>query len=172
MAAQFVTKNQPMYVDKNSTLTRPSNTTVYSDGDAILDTIGIATQKFAGIAKSSGRGVNIINLVALTNDTGLAGKTINVVFYKSSPASPIADNAAFSYSSADGLINKGVIPLTFGTGVSANVAQVGVESSGTVINLELCPTATDVFYQVWLPVGYTPSANSTYIIFQVSAIQN
>jgi hypothetical protein len=163
--------NQPMYVDSNFTLTRPANTTPYSDGDAILDTVGIATQKFAGVAKSAGRGVNFINLVAFTNDTGLAGKTINVVFYKQSPASPIADNASFSYASDNELIRKGTIQLTFGTGILAGVAQLGIDSNG-MVNLELCPTATDVYVQVWLPTGYTPSANSTYIIMKASAIQN
>ena len=164
--------NQALYADSVFTLTRPANTTVYSDGDAILDVVGIATQKFAGVAKAAGRGVNFINLTAFTNDTGLAGKTINVSFYKSSPASPIADNSAFSYSLANATINKGVIPLVFGTTISAGVAQVGIESSGGMTNLELCPTATDVFVQVWLPVGYTPSGNSTYIIFKASVIQN
>lgn len=164
--------NQPKYIDSTFTLTRPANTTPYSDGDAIRDTVGIATQKFAGVAKLAGRGVNFINLVAFTNDTGLAGKTINVVFYKESPASPIADNSAFTYGAANELIRKGTVQLTFGTGILAGVAQLGIDVNTGMMNLELCPTATDVYCQVWLPTGYTPSANSTYIIFKVSAIQN
>lgn len=163
---------QPAYIDSSFTLTRPANTTAYAANDAILDVVGIATQKFANVARAAGRGVNFINLVAFTNDTGLAGKTINVVFYKQSPANPVADNEAFSYASANELIRKGTVQLTFGTGALAGVAQLGIDVNTGFMNMALCPTAKDVFCQVWLPAGYTPSANSTYIIFKASLIQN
>lgn len=163
--------DQPKYIDSYFTITRPANITPYSDGDAILDTVGIAMQKFAGVAKSAGRGIDFINLLAFTNDTGLTGKTINVVFYKESPVNPVADNTAFSYTSANELIRKGTVQLTFGTGTLASVAQLGIDSNGS-LNLALCPTATDIYVQAWLPIGYTPSANSTYILLKASVIQN
>jgi hypothetical protein len=166
-----IVTNQPLYIDAYFTLTRNANTTVYSDGDAILDKDGITTQKFT-VAKSAGRGVCFTNLVAFTTDTGLAGKTVNVVFYKESPANPIADNAAFSYSSNNELIRKGTVSLTFGTGIMAGIAQLGIDVNAGMLNEILCPTGTDVYVQVWLPIGFTPSANSTTIIFKASVIQN
>lgn len=164
--------NQPLYKEAIFTLTRPDNSTVYSDGDAILDVVGIATQKFAAVAKSAGRGVCFTNMMAVTNDTGLAGKTIKVVFYTDTPASPIADNSAFSYGTANNAIRRGTVSLTFGTGIEASIAKIGIDSDSGFLNEILCPVATDVYVQVWLPVGYTPSANSTTIMFKSIVIQN
>lgn len=147
---------------KNLTITRPANVTAYSDNDVIAD-VSAALSKFLLDENDVGKFVIITNLKAFTNDTGLAGKTIDVHFYND-VITPIADNSAMQILSANELKREGILSLTFGTGVKAPVAQ------DLFTNLVILPVDFSLPVQVSLPSGYTPSANSTYIILKIAYI--
>jgi len=147
---------------QNLKITRPANVTVYSDNDVIAD-VTDALNKFILSENEAGKNINIINFKAFTNDTGLAGKTIDVHFYNDVIV-PISDNAAMVISTANELKREGILSLTFGTGVKASVAQ------DLFTNLVIIPIPFHIPVQVSLPAGYTPSANSTYIILKIGYI--
>ena len=144
------------------TLTRPADTTVYSAGDVIGD-VSQALMEFVDVAKAAGYGVNITNVRLQTNDTGLAGKEIRLHFYTDSVA-PIADNAAFSLSDLNASKRRGVLTVTFGTGDLSKVAQ------DMFTNLIMNPVTRDIYVIPQTTQGFTPSANSTWIIIQIAAI--
>ena len=144
------------------TLTRPANQTVYAAGDVIGD-VSAALTKFLNVAKAVGYGVVITNIRLQTNDTGLAGKVINLHFY-SDTVDPIADNAAFALTDANAPKRRGMIQVTFGTGTLGKVAQAQFE------NLIVVPVSRDIPLIMETVAGFTPSANSTWIRVEIGVI--
>ena len=138
------------------TITRPANTTVYTAGDVIGD-VGAAMLMFANVAKAAGYGVALLGIRAQTNDTGLAGKALNVSFYNSALTTVPADNAAFVMVDENAEKREGNATLTFGSDIMAKVAQNLDE------RIVLNPVARAVGVVVVTTGGFTPSANSTWI---------
>lgn len=152
----------PVFRVFNLTLIRPANQTVYAAGDVIGD-VSAALTKFVNVAKAAGYGVVITNIRLQTNDTGLAGKVINLHFY-SDTVDPIADNAAFALSDANAPKRRGMIAVTFGTGALGKVAQAHFE------NLIVVPVSRDIPVILETVAGFTPSANSTWIRVEIGVI--
>lgn len=152
----------PQYRVFALTITRPANTMAYAAGDVIGD-VGAALDKFVNVAKAAGYGVVITNIRLQTNDTGLAGKVINLHFY-SDTVNPIADNAAFTLSDANAPKRRGMIQCTFGTGALGRVAQAQFE------NLIVQPVGRDIPVILETVTGFTPSANSTWIRVEIGVI--
>ena len=144
------------------TITRPANTTVYAAGDVIGD-VSAALDKFVNVAKAAGYGVVISNIRLQTNDTGLAGRVINLHFY-SDTVTPIADNNPFTLSDANATKRRGMIQCTFGTGTLGKVAQAQFE------NLIIQPVSRDIPVILETVAGFTPSANSTWIRVEIGVI--
>lgn len=142
------------------TLTRPANTTPYTLGDCIAD-VAAAQLKFTDVAIAALGGVRIDNITAYTNDTGLAGKSLRINFYNAAPTTPIADNSPMTVDVANSSKRKGVVPISFGTGIYASVA------SELYSNLVLNPVDKSIYIQVETD-AFTPSANSTWITFKIS----
>ena len=136
-------------------LTRPANATVYTVGDVIGDVSALLTS-FPLVAKANGSGVIISNVRLQTNDTGLAGKNINIHFYNDS-ITPFADNSALTILDANASKREGVLSVTFGSGNVSKVAQ------NQYANLLLNPVSRDIYFILETPDGFTPSANSTWI---------
>lgn len=152
----------PQYRVFAITITRPANTTVYAAGDVIGD-VSAALDKFVNVAKAAGYGVVISNIRLQTNDTGLAGRVINLHFY-SDTVTPIADNDPFTLSDANATKRRGMIQLTFGTGALGKVAQAQFE------NLIIQPVSRDIPVILETVAGFTPSANSTWIRVEIGVI--
>jgi hypothetical protein len=153
--------NQTVSFDSfNVTITRPANTTVYTAGDVIGDVSGNVV-RFTDVAVANSAGVRIDNISAFTNDTGLTGKNIKIHIYSSAPVTPIADNQPMTIDAANYLRRKGVLNLTFGTGIYANMA------SDLFTNLILNPEDKNIYLQVETD-AFTPSANSTTITLKIS----
>ena len=152
----------PQYRVFAITITRPANTTVYAAGDVIGD-VSAELDKFVNVAKAAGYGVVISNIRLQTNDTGLAGRVINLHFY-SDTVTPIADNDPFTLSDANATKRRGMIQLTFGTGVLGKVAQAQFE------NLIVQPVSRDIPVILETVAGFTPSANSTWIRVEIGCI--
>ena len=146
----------------SKTVTRPANTTAYIAGDVIGD-VRAALDEFTNVAKANGYGVNIVNVRLQTNDTGLAGKEINVHFYNDS-VTAIADNAAFAIVDADAAKRSGVVTLSFGS------ASLSKEALATLENLVICPVGLDIAFILETTGGFTPSANSTWIRVEIGVI--
>jgi hypothetical protein len=145
------------------TITRPANQTVYAAGDVIGD-VGAAMLMFADVAKAAGYGVAILGVRAQTNDTGLAGKALNVSFYNSALTTVPEDNAAFSMVDDNAEKREGNVTLTFGSGILAKVAQNLDE------RIVLNPVARSVGCVVVTTAGHTPSADSTWIKLYIKCL--
>ena len=138
-------------------ITRPANVDPYILGDVIA---GATIAKFLNVAKAAGYGVIIFNVRAQTDDTGLAGKTININFYNETVTHQ-ANNAAYSVS--DPAKRVGEVAITFGTGIRASV---GAE---VFTNIGLNPAARDISVIVDTE-AFTPSAVSTNLRIFIQCI--
>ena len=138
-------------------ITRPADTDPYLAGDVIA---GTAIAKFLNVAKAAGYGVIITNVRAQTDDTGLAGKAININFY-SDTVTHQANNAVYSVS--DPAKRAGQATITFGTGARASVG------ADTFTNIMLNPFARDISVIVDTE-AFTPSAVSTNIRIFIQCI--
>ena len=142
-------------------ITRPANIDPYLAGDVIS---GETLAKFTNVAKAAGYGVVITNIRAQTDDTGLAGKTININIYNDTVTNQV-DNSAYSVS--DPAKRVGYIPITFGTGSRASVG------ADMFTNMMLNPVTRDMYVIVETVDAFTPSAVSTNIrIFMECILTN
>jgi hypothetical protein len=145
------------------TIIRPANTTVYAANDVIGD-VGAAMLMFADVAKAAGYGIAVLGVRAQTNDTGLAGKALNVSFYNSALTTVIADNEPFVMADENAEKREGNVTLTFGSGILAKVSQNLDE------RIVLNPVARSVGCVVVTTGGFTPSANSTWIKLYIKCL--
>ena len=142
-------------------ITRPANIDPYLAGDVIS---GGTLAKFTDVARAAGYGVIITNIRAQTDDTGLAGKTININIYNDTVTNQV-DNSVYSVS--DPAKRVGFIPITFGTGSRASVG------ADMFTNMMLNPVTRDIHVIVETVDAFTPSAVSTNIrIFMECILTN
>ena len=144
------------------TITRPANTTAYTAGDVIGD-VSAALGKFVNVSKATGYSVIITNVRLQTNDTGFAGKAMNLNFYNDA-VDPIADNAPFVMADANASKRRGSIQVIFGTGAYGKVAQSHFE------NLIIVPVARDIPIILETAAAATPSANSTWFRIEIGVL--
>jgi len=145
------------------TLTRPANQTAYTAGDVIGDVSG-AMPMFSNVAKAAGYGVAILGVRAQTNDTGLAGKALNVSFYNSALTTVIADNEPFVMADENAEKREGNVTLTFGSGILAKVSQNLDE------RIILNPVGRSIGCVPVTTAGHTPSADSTWIKLYIKCL--
>jgi hypothetical protein len=145
------------------TITRPANTTEYTANDVIGDVSG-EMPMFANVAKAAGYGIAILGVRAQTNDTGLAGKALNISFYNSALTTVIADNEPFVMVDDNAEKREGNVTLTFGSGILAKVAQNLDE------RIVLNPAARSIGCVPVTTGGHTPSANSTWIKLYIKCL--
>ena len=142
-------------------ITRPTNLDPYLAGDVIS---GGTLAFFADVAKAAGSGVIITNMRVQTDDTGLAGKTINVNIYKDTVTNQVNNSV---YAVSDPAKRVGHVALTFGTGSRASVG------SDMFTNVMLNPNTRDIHIIVEAVDAFTPSAVSTNIrIFMECILTN
>ena len=144
------------------TITRPANTTPYTAGDVVGD-VSAALDKFVNVAKANGYAVIITNVRIQTNDTGFAGKAMNLNFYNDT-VDPIADNNPFVMADANASKRRGSIQVTFGTGAYGKVAQSHFE------NLIIVPVSRDIPIILETVAAATPSANSTWFRIEIGVL--
>jgi hypothetical protein len=144
------------------TITRPANTTAYTAGDVIGD-VSAALDKFVNVSKANGYAVIITNVRLQTNDTGFAGKVMNIHFHNDTVAA-IADNAAFAIVDAEASKRRGKIQVTFGTGIYGREAEAQFE------NLLIVPVARDIPIILETVAAATPSANSTWFRIEIGVL--
>ena len=142
------------------TITRPANTTAYAANDVIGDVSG-SLSKILNAVKQVGYPAVIRSILAVTNDTGLAGKTVELFALKNA-VTAIADNAAFTLSAANWLNVKGTATLVFGTGIKATLAE------NKYCDIDIFPADKNIGIIPVTIEGFTPSANSTYIELKIS----
>jgi len=145
------------------TLTRPANQTAYTAGDVIGDVSG-AMPMFSNVAKANGYGVAILGVRAQTNDTGLAGKALNVSFYNDALTTVIADNEPFVMADENAEKREGNVTLTFGSGILAKVSQNLDE------RIVLNPVGRSIGCVPVTTAGHTPSADSTWIKLYIKCL--
>jgi hypothetical protein len=145
------------------TITRPANGTAYAAGDVIGD-VSAEMPMLADVAKANGYGVALLGIRAQTNDTGLAGKALNVSFYNFALTTVPADNEAFVMDDGNADEREGYVTLTFGSGILAKEAQNIDE------RIVLNPVARSIGVVVVTTGGFTPSANSTWIKLYVKCL--
>ena len=144
------------------TITRPANTTPYGIGDVVGD-VSAALDKFVNVSKAAGYGVIITNVRLQTNDTGFAGKVMNIHFHNDTVAA-IADNTAFAIVDAEASKRRGKIQVTFGTGIYGREAEAQFE------NLLIVPVARDIPIILETVAAATPSANSTWFRIEIGVL--
>lgn len=142
------------------TITRPSNTTPYTGGDVIMGTLSPSLD----MARVALGGIDIIKVVAVTNDTGLAGKNIRIHWNKDEMSSSPTDNTPFT---KDTTVYAGYTNLVFGSGT---VADIAVPTDGYVA-FAINPVTTLVYPVIEAVDAFTPSSASTWIKLIVSYIQ-
>jgi len=148
-------------------LTRPANATPYSAGDIIGDVTTLFKAFAEDISKANGYNVDIYRVRLQTNDTGLAGKSVDIHFYEDTPdITGLADNSQMALSDSNALIRMGATTVIFGTGTKGKVgANDWSLVTGNLADkkLRFIISTNDAF---------TPSANSTTITVCVSVEQS
>lgn len=95
----------------SATFTRPANTTAYSAGDTISDSLSATTpMTFTGAARNLGGSGWIVGAYVSTNKTGVTSQ-LRVRLYSSAPTGYALDNAATPALYADVAKRVGVIDL-------------------------------------------------------------
>jgi hypothetical protein len=156
-----------------STLTRPANTTAYTDGDSVSNnaTAGSVTALSATVASANDKPVEIQDLLLHSTDTGVIGATFRAYLYNSDPTASSGvvggDNAAFSNKKA-GFIGSLVGEFRgFSDGAVARLVPEG----GGIIVTKPTSGAQTLFVQYQTLNDFTPSANSTTFIGTLRGLQ-
>lgn len=131
----------------------PSGTTAYAIGDLVANsgTAGsVSPMQFSVCRDTSGATGMIRRVRVKTTDTGFAGATVRVHFYKSSPTSAVGDNGAYATTESDWIGDVDVIldhafsdPLEKGIGVPAAGSEINYDcNSGVAVIYGLIETRT------------------------------
>lgn len=141
-----------------TTITRPSNTTLYTAGDVVGDTNGSAVITLSGAGPSGGY-VLLQSMSLVFSDSvvpaGMAA--FRVHFYSAAPTA-IADNAPFDLLSGDRTNYMGYVdlptPQDFGS-----TLYTQTDYSGRLV--KLATGSTTLFAEIETRGGYTPVSAST-----------
>lgn len=157
-----------------TTLTRPANVTAYAVNDSISDnaTIGSVTALVATVSDINDDPVYITEIIADTNDTGLAaGALIRGYLYNSNPTAgsgvKAGDNAAFSNNKA-GFV--GSFTGSFRAFADGGKARLLPEDGYPVI-ANPSSGGLNLWVQYQTLSIFTPSANSTTIDGRIKGVQ-
>jgi hypothetical protein len=140
------------------TITRPSNTTLYTAGDVIGDTNGSAIITLTNVGPSGGY-VLIQSVSLVFSDTSVPSgmAAFRLHFYQTSP-SAIADNAAFDLTSGERSTYMGYVdipaPIDLGSSLYAQT-----DYPGRLI--KLASASTTLYAELETRGGYTPVSAST-----------
>jgi len=159
-----------------ATLTRPANTTPYSQLDSISDnaTAGSVTALVSGnFSDTNDAPVWLTHVEIKSTDTGLNGKTIRAYVFNSNPTSSsgvgAGDNATYSNKQA------GLVAVFIGqmaSGISDGAAGNLTPESGVPGVMALPASGARTFWVQYQTVdGFTPSANSTQLIGKICGLQ-
>jgi hypothetical protein len=135
------------------TITRPSDTTAYTAGDAVGDTGGSAILTFANLARAAGE--VIITSVELEIDAAAVPSgmgAFNVRLYNAAPTA-IADNAAWDLVSGDRGKYLGNIQLATPTDEGSTLF-----SDNDGINKQITLTSTSLYVVLQTVAAFTPSS--------------
>ena len=112
-------------------ITRPADTTAYTAGDSINETVAVA-KELTGAAINNGGGGILMDIMLESDDvTNMAGKTVTVWLYNGT-FTPIADNSPFTNTYANKDLRILSFQATFSSPVSGSTSciaevQVGKE---------------------------------------------
>lgn len=141
-----------------ATITRPSNTTLYTAGDVVGDTSGSAIITLTNAGPSGGF-VLLQSLSLVFSDSvvpaGMAA--FRVHFYSASPTA-IADNAPFDLTSGERANYMGYVDLPTPQDLGSTL-YTQVDYSGRLI--KLATASTTLFAEIETRGGYTPVSAST-----------
>jgi hypothetical protein len=135
------------------TITRPSDTTAYTAGDAVGDTNGSAILTFANMARAAGD--VIITSIELEIDVAAVPSgmgAFNVRLYNAAPTA-IADNAAWDLVSGDRGKYLGKIQLSTPTDEGSTLF-----SDNDGINKQITLTSTSLYVVLQTVAAFTPSS--------------
>lgn len=140
------------------TVTRPSNTTQYTQGDVVGDTGGSAILTFSNIGPSGGFVlIQSVSLVFSDSVVPSGMGAFRLHIYSESPTA-IADNAAFNLLSGDRDKYMGYVdlptPLDFGSSLFTQA-----DYSGRLI--KLASASTTIYGELETRATYTPVSAST-----------
>lgn len=141
-----------------ATITRPSNTTLYTAGDVVGDTSGSAIITLTNAGPSGGFVLLQSASLVFSDSVVPAGMAaFRIHFYSAAPTA-IADNAPFDLVSGDRANYMGYIdmptPQDFGSSLYTQV-----DYSGRLI--KLATASTTLFAEIETRGGYTPVSAST-----------
>lgn len=145
-------------------VTRPANVTAVIATGKLIDVSGNVSS-FTNANKAAGAGVRIVDTRVQTNDTGLAGKTLNIHLYDTS-VTPGNYNDAFALDDANASKRRGKISVQFDS--TGNLSKVASNMYDSII---LNPTGTTIYFIVECVEGYTPSENSTWLEVELGVLQ-
>lgn len=146
-------------------ITRPANTTVYSQNDAISNsaTAGSVTAKSFTVSDTNDDPIVLERMRIDSTDTGLGGNMLRAYLYQSDPTASSGivggDNATFSTKKGTFLGTMSGTLRDFSDGDCG----VLVPDEGSRIIAKPTSGGTTIFYELMTPTGFTPSANSTVI---------
>jgi len=152
--------------NREATLTRPANTTVYTAGDAVTDTGG-AIRTFTNIASANGKGARIDNAVMIYQ-TLIAAPGYFELWLLDTTCTPTTDNAAFAPDDGESATVVAIIPFNLISNAAANMVY---QSDGVPRTVKCAAGTTSLFGLVKTPNGYTPAANSETMIFRLQGVQ-
>lgn len=159
----------------SSTMTRPANTTAYAAGDLIANnaTAGSVTAVTFTLADANDQPFEIRRMLVDTTDTGLKGKTVTALLWRSDPTASSGvvngDNGAFSikHGATFCAAMQGTFRSDFSDGAWGEFVPI---YGGSILGAPGSGAQT-----LWLlyksEEAFTPSANSTTLIATIEALQ-
>ena len=141
-----------------ATITRPSNTTLYTAGDVVGDTSGSAIITLTNAGPSGGFVLLQSASLVFSDSVVPAGMAaFRIHFYSATPTA-IADNAPFDLASGERANYMGYIDMPTPQDLGSSL-YTQVDYSGRLI--KLATASTTLFAEIETRGGYTPVSAST-----------
>ena len=152
------------------TVTRPNTTPSYTSGMLIANsaTAGSVTPVALTVARANDKSVMLRRVRLKSTNTGAAGQTIRVHFYKDAPTCTNGDGAAWLTTESNYL---GAVDVTLNKTFSDAIKGIGVPNEGTEINC-MPSSGTQTIYALLEARSSFSGVAGTVLTLAVEVLQN
>lgn len=154
------------------TFTRPANTTAYSSGDLVANSVtaGSVVPCSLTLAQSVNRYVTISRVAVAFNDTTLTNASFRVHLYNTCTITAAnGDNGAWSTNKVANWV--GAADVTVATAFTDGAKGVGIPNTGTQVMTAPTTGARTICALLEARAGYTPTSAEVFTI-SVEGLQN